>query len=166
MLQKGISQDHERPDVAAHRNMFVNWWMEMKNRMLIYRRVDVSSARKYMLVTDKNITCTKGNEKVVIAKLKLEKVKDAKLDANESAAVAKWAARMCCDSARTALSEASSDSVILEADKLDYIGPATDVVGPLQTKIGISCRWKDGIYEVCSSRTDKAVKITRENRCH
>jgi hypothetical protein len=67
--------------------------------------------------------------------------------------VGKWADSQCSTGARSALQDSSEGSVVIEAGKFDHASHAgTEVLGPLQTKDGISFKRVDGKFRLKKSR--------------
>jgi hypothetical protein len=130
--------------------------------MFACRAVVVAEAKKYMPKPEaKSISPQKGNKEAFMAGLKLENVKDEPPDEKEMAVLSKWAEQHCDESVRDIIEGATSEKVVVEADKLDYIGPATETLGPLQTKSGISGTWnEEGRFNLFSTATGDEIYIT------
>ena len=122
-LQKGLVQDHERWDVVIVRKKFVGAWLSCLPRMFACRQLNVQASRRHMQPTlTSDSTPFKGNTAQFVAGLKLEGVKDEPPTESEAALVQSWAEGHCDASARTALDDATGESVLVEVDKLDH-GP-------------------------------------------
>jgi hypothetical protein len=94
-------------------------------------------------VEDHDTTAFKGNEDQFVKGLNLHKVKDELPTDGELAAVKAWAEGHCTASARSAMDDATEDTVVVEAGKLDHVGhTGTEVMGPLQTKAGVAFEWE------------------------
>ena len=166
-LQKGLVQDHERPDVVAVRIFFVGMWIMLMSRMFVYRPVDVAEAKKFMpLLKDGAEEPFTGNESKFMEGLNLHKVKEETPNDSELCIVEKWAGVHCKSSARSTIASSEDETVLIEADKLDHIGHGgTEVLGPLQTKGGVSFTMKDGKFRLVDPETGvtltaAAVKVT------
>jgi hypothetical protein len=79
------------------------------------------------------------------------------------AVLTKWPVQHYDESVRDIIEGATSENVVVEADKLDYIGPATETLGPLQTKTGVSGRWEEGRFKLFSSTTGEDLYISDED---
>ena len=166
-LQKGLVQDHERHDVVVVRKKFVSTWTAYMPRMFVHRRLNVEAPKKHMQpIEEHETTAFKGNEEQFVKGLNLFKIKEEAPTDKELAAAKSWAEGHSTASARSALDDATEDTVVVEADKLDHVGRAgTEVMGPLQTKARVAFEWEGGIFKLISATTgDLHAVVDEEDR--
>ena len=112
-LQKGLVQDHERPGALRVRVKVVRQFLELLPRMFAYRAVVVAEAKKYMPKPEaKSTSPQKGNEKALMAGLKLDNAKDEPPDEKEMVALLKLAQQHCDESARGIIEGATSEKLL------------------------------------------------------
>jgi len=103
-----------------------------------------------------------GNESKFVKGLNLWKVKEEDPNDSELGVLEKWAGAHCTSSARSTIESSEDATVIIEADKCDHIGhDGTEVLGPLQTKGGISFEMKNGKFHLVDPETGVALSATR-----
>jgi hypothetical protein len=161
-----LVQDHERIDVARVRVVVVKKVLELFPRMFIYRRVDFGEAKKHAPKLDtKSVGPEKGNAEALAAGLGLHKMKDEAPNEKELKLVADWASQRCDGSVWDIIEGSTDEHVVVEADKLDYVEPATGTLGPLQTQADVPGKWEDGRFQLFCSETGDDMHVTDdENR--